>query len=140
MDFIKEIIVLIKGKKINAVGVMLIIAGISGTSSPYWYPLVEDIIRSSLNIASNTEKYTQSNIVVIFSILTVLLGVFLILFNRVLEHKESLHRKEQESKPAFKASDEGDIELNGCEVNGYSGIIDAKNKGRFKAVDTKMER
>lgn len=158
MDFIKkiaEIFILIKGKKINAVGGILIVTGLTGMSSPYWYPLVEDIIRSSLNMALNTEEYTRSNIELVISVSSILLGVFLIIYNRLLEHKESLHSKEQESKssvlkllhsnkleskPAFEASDSGEITINSSKVSGYSRVADAKSRGRVRVIDTDVER
>lgn len=148
---VDAVIKLIKAMKPNQcylLGGTLIAAGLTGSSYPFWYPLADDVIRSSLNLASETESYSASTTSLFLSGLTMILGVALILFNRYLEHQERVQSREvdnvvplrSEPQPAaFEADSGGEIIVNRGRLKNYDRVAKASNRGVVELNDTDAE-
>jgi hypothetical protein len=149
---IDSIIKLVKALKPNQcylIGGSLVFAGLAGTSSPFWYPLVDDVIRNSLNLAIPSEDYSASKMTIIFSVFSMLLGALLIILNRILDHKEQIATNipdnivEFQPKPeqsAFEADSGGSIIINGGKVKNYTNVAKASNKGVVTLNQTVVEK
>ncbi|WP_029825125.1 hypothetical protein [Vibrio parahaemolyticus] len=149
---VDSVIKLIKAMKPNQcylIGGTLITAGLAGSSSPFWYPLAEDVIRNTLNLASESDGYSVSPATLLLSVFTMILGVVLILVNRYLEHQERVLSNEvdnvvplrpQSKSRAFEADSGGEVIINGGRVKNYERVAKASNKGVVKLNDTDVER
>ncbi|EHJ9978641.1 hypothetical protein ACLINW_002761 [Vibrio parahaemolyticus] len=149
---VDSVIKLIKAMKPNQcylIGGTLITAGLAGSSSPFWYPLAEDVIRNTLNLASESDGYSASPATLLLSVFTMILGVVLILVNRYLEHQERVQSNEvdnvvplrpQSKSRAFEADSGGEVIINGGRVKNYERVAKASNKGVVKLNDTDVER
>lgn len=146
-DLIK-IIKAMKPSQCNLIGGSLITAGIAGTSSPFWFPLIEDLTRTTFNLAMNTEEYTASNTMIVFSAFLIILGVGLIALNRVLEHKESIVTNHnnivsfppRDESSAFEATTGGKVVINGGKVKNYEKVAKASSNGVVSITDTIVEK
>lgn len=149
---VESIIKAIKAIKPNQcylIGGTLVSAGLAGTSSPYWFPLFDDAVRNSLNLATQNEAYSASDTAILFSVFSILLGVMLIAINRFWEHQEQITTKsldnivELRSKPepnAFEADSGGAIVINGGKVKNYPKVAKASNKGVVTINETVVEK
>ncbi|QUM85306.1 hypothetical protein [Moritella sp. 28] len=137
---VEDIIKIIKSMKTsqcNLIGGSLIAIGATGGASPFWFPLVDEIARSKLNLTSNTEEYVANNAMILFSMFLVILGVGLIILNRMLEHKENVLTKpsnivdfpSHDEPCAFEAITGGSVVINGGKVKGYEKVAKASTGG-----------
>lgn len=149
IDSIIKLLKAIKPNQCYLIGGTLVFAGFAATTSPFWYSLVEDAIRNSLNLEKTKEKYSPSNIVIIFSLLAMLLGVYLIRLNRILDHKEQIASQIPDNivkfqpKPeqsAFEADSKGSIIINGGQVKNYTKVAKVSNKGVITLNQTVVEK
>ncbi|HIF9148161.1 TPA: hypothetical protein ACX6SL_000719 [Photobacterium damselae] len=149
---VESVIKLIKAIKPNQcylLGGTLITGGLAGSSSPFWYPLTEDIIRNTFNLVSGSDSYSASPVTLWLSVFTMILGAVLILVNRYLEHQDRVQSNKvdnvvelrPQSKPrAFEADSGGEVIINGGRIKNYEAVAKASNKGVVKINDTDMER
>ncbi|TKG04932.1 hypothetical protein [Vibrio lentus] len=149
MDSFIKLIKAIKPNQFYLIGSTLVAGGLAGSSSPFWYPLVEDVIRSTLNLASKSDVYSASPTTVWLSIFTMVLGVAVIVVNRYFEYQEqvlsakadNVVRLRPEPKPrAFEADTGGEIVINGGKIKNYEAVAKASTQGVIKINETDVER
>lgn len=150
---IESIIKVIKALKPNQcylIGGALISTGLVGSASPYWFPLAEDVIRNFLNLASRTDVFASNNATLAFSGFSIVLGVFLIVLNRVLDFKEQTNTdtnksnnvvefKLKESSSAFEADSSGVVTITGGKIKNYPKVAKATNGGVIRIDGTDIE-
>lgn len=149
VESIIKVMKTLKPNQCYLIGGTLVTGGFAGSASPFWYPLVDDAFRGSLNLATKTEEYSASPITIGLSLFAMVLGFILILANRFLEHKETIQiakldnvvELRRHSKPtAFEADSGGQVIINGGTVKNYESVAKASNQGVVKINDTDVEK
>lgn len=147
LDAILKIIKALKPNQCYLIGGLLVSSGLAGVSLPYWFPLIEDIIRNSLNIATKTEVYNANPVSVALSVLSIILGSILIVINRYIEHKEQIEFsknniiefKKKQKSAAFEASHGSSITINRSKIKNYSKVAKANDNSSIELNDTDVE-
>lgn len=115
----------LRPKHINKMSGILILTGITGELSPFWWPYLISIVNYFIELHSEHSEYigTSNNVFLVF----ILLGVFLILFDRVVEYC-SLKVK---SKPLFDC-DDSEVLIIGGTIKSSKQLAKLRNKSKFK--------
>ncbi|CAM2799698.1 hypothetical protein VINE108274_02020 [Vibrio neptunius] len=149
---VKSVIKIRKEMKPNQctlMGGLLITGGFTGGLYPYWYPLLDDLIRNTFNLVSESDGYSAPSFTPLLSVCLIILGIVLILIDRYLEHQERVQSNKvdnveelrSQSKPrAFEADSGGEVIINGGRIKNYEAVAKASNKGVVKVNDTDVER
>ena len=149
VDSFIKLIKAVKPNQMYLIGGSLVAGGVAGSSSPFWYPLAEDVIRSTFNFASKSDVYSASSTTLWLSIFMMFLGFVLIVVNRYLEHQEqvlstkadNVVKLRPEPKPrAFEADSGGEIIINGGKIKNYEAVAKASTQGVIKINETDVER
>ena len=152
-DAVVNIIKALKPNQVYLYGGILITAGISGSSSPWWFPLVDDGVRASLNLATRSDVYIVSYTTLVMSVIFLLLGVGLIVMQARFDNKSQRSSKpiaevipfERKTIPviekaAFEADDNSSIIVTDGGVKGYERVAKATKNSIVSFERTKVEK
>jgi len=150
---IESIIKFIKAVKPNQcyfIGGTLITAGIAGNYSPFWFPLLDDLLRNHMDIATNSKVNDSGIMTESLSKFCMIVGALIIIIHRYLNHCETIESKPiennvvkfrvKEEPSAFEAHSGGSVVINGGKVRNYSKVAKATNNGVIQLNDTDVEK
>lgn len=149
VDSFIKIVKVFKPNQVYMIGGTLIVAGLAGTSSPFWFPLFEDSVRQTFEISSQSKTQVVNSATILLSVFSMILGAILIILNRILEHKEQVSKrvesnvvelKSKETPVAFEADSGGSIVIKGGKIKNYSKVAKAKSSGVISISDTDVEK
>lgn len=152
-DVVVSIIKALKPNQVYLYGGMLIVAGISGSSSPWWFPLVNDWLRAYSNLVTRSDAYTASSATLVMSVIFLLLGVGLIVMQGIFDYKTQQSSKPSAEviqfkqkiipiieKAAFEADDNSSIIITEGIVKGYEHVAKATKSSVVSFKRTKVEK
>lgn len=160
IDKLIKLIQVLKPNYCNYIGGVLVFAGlVGGPSYPFWFPLLNDFVRAQGGLEASKEVLYAPQIPIFLSIVCILVGMGMIVINRIYEHREKNTELDRKStvesernrnvvellrpvpKPsAFEADGNSEIKITNGSITGFDSVGKATNHSVVSLDGTEVKK